>query len=173
VKRLKCRLHRGAAGCLKTHTPLLILMKTFITLLTALSLTAAPAVFADTEADNEELAQSIYKHMLDKGVKVRAKYSSGHLAEGQSYKITTTLHEGNFYQLMAATPYKSSDLDIRIYHKASGKLLYKDDDVDPIALAKLTPSSTAEYEIVLTMASCKGETAGWVLQTAFSPLEER
>ena len=148
-------------------------MKTFITLLTALSLTAAPAVFADTEADNEELAQSIYKHMLDKGVKVRTKYSSGHLAEGESCKITTTLHDGNFYQLMAATPYKSSDLDIRIYHKASGRLVYKDDDVDPIALAKLTPSSTSEYEIVLTMASCKGEAAGWVLQTGFTPLEER
>jgi len=141
-------------------------MKTLLTLVSALFLAAAPAALAVDE-DRAELARALFKALNDKGVKVRSEYDHGMLVAGSSVRLTTTLHAGNRYQLVVGTPYKSSDVDVRLYNKTTGRLVDEDIDEEPIAVVKWTPRETDEYEVVITMASCRGEQAAWVLQTGF------
>jgi hypothetical protein len=136
-----------------------------LAIFTLLSLTVTDAK-ADTSEDKAELAEHLVALLNKAGYGVRDRYTSGDLYEGETTKVTTTLHEGNAYQIVVASPYKSSDVDVRIYDE-NDNLIAQDNDDTAMAVVKITPKWSGKFKIVITMHSCRHLSAGWVLQYGF------
>jgi hypothetical protein len=97
---------------------------------------------------------------------VRENYTTGLLRLKQSTVITTTLHEGNTYKLVAAGCKDARDIDIAVYD-SEGDLVDGDNDESIVAVATVTPKTTGEYRIKVTMFNSTPDGAHYVLQYAW------
>lgn len=97
---------------------------------------------------------------------VRPAYTYGLLSRGQSIVIRTTLHAGNNYILAAGGCEDAYDVDIAIFD-GNGNLVASDSDLQPVAVARVTPIYTGTFFVKITMSNSTRNGAHYVLQYAW------
>jgi outer membrane protein OmpA-like peptidoglycan-associated protein len=98
------------------------------------------------------------------GYYVRDAYKYGKLLRGTSHTTNTVLYQGLSYVFIAGGDEDAYDVDLRIYDE-NGVLVARDNDVNDVAVAKVTPRWTGAFYIKVFMSDSAPGGAHWVLVT--------
>jgi hypothetical protein len=133
-------------------------------ILTMLSL--SPPRVAASEEGAQEAARTLFTLLAQRNWNIRSFYSSGLLARGESVIIRTTLVGGTRYKLVAAGCEDAIDVDLQLYDE-NYNYIDGDSDSSILAVVDVQPRWTGTFYLKVTMHSCRGNAAHYVLQYAY------
>jgi outer membrane protein OmpA-like peptidoglycan-associated protein len=142
--------------------------KLLIVLTAALTLALALPVIGQASIDQaKNRAYTVLNTFETLGYSFRETAQYGALERGQYHTFSTTLFQGSTYAIIVGGDHRVSDIDVKVYDE-NGVLVARDQDVQPAAVARVTPLWSGTFYVRVIMKNSDA-LANWYVLIGQAP----